>query len=725
MAYIPNSNSVVGFQSQPSSLLVGASIIGLTPVAPTPSSVMVVNTVSTLSVNQGTSPWVVNVPTSSYIAYQLAGSVLAVSGSFSSTNTSVTAYQGGAWSASITSGYLNVIGSVATVPATGTWITSVMNTNPSSLMVGASIFGTVPVTQTTSPWVVNVPTPSYISYQVAGSVMAVSGSFSAGNSSVTLLGGGTIYQEKNAVTASALGIPVLFKIDETNSVLSAVSPQSPFPIRGSVTALQGTNPWQVNLSSPSIIILTPAGSVQAVRTDNASVIAVLSNSSVAVLQGTNPWLIGNTSVQLVAGTVAIGSVAVLQGTNPWIVNVPTPSYISYQAAGSIMAVSGSFSSGNTSVQLLGSNAVIGSVTALQGTQPWLVNVQGSVALGVGNTSVTQSGAWNVNVNSILGTYTEKNAVTASAIGIPILFKIDETNSVLSAVSPQSPFPVKGSVTVLQGTNPWQVNLSSPSIIILTPAGSVQAVRTDNASVIAVLSNSSVAVLQGTNPWVVNVPTPSYLSIQPGGSVLNANISGSVAAAITNFTASVAANINVISASIVTNQGTNPWVIGSIVGTYAEDSASNTADKGIFSLNVRNDTMSSVTSADGDYGALSIGPVGEGIFANAPITKWISKVTSVMSGTSVQSFAGPGTSIFTYITGIYVTNEASVASRVTITQGLGAVPSSFLTVLIAPAGGGSNNIYLNPIRVLDNNGISASISAVASVFVTITGFTAKT
>ena len=97
----------------------------------------------------------------------------------------------------------------------------------------------------------------------------------------------------------------------------------------------------------------------------------------------------------------------------------------------------------------------------------------------------------------------------------------------------------------------------------------------------------------------------------------------------------------------------------------------------------------------------------------------------MTGVSVQVLAAPGASIFTYITGINVINESATASRVTITQGAGAVPSSMLTWIIAPAAGGSNSSYLNPIRVLDNNGISASISTVASIYVTITGFTAKT
>lgn len=672
MAYDPQNGSVVVFQKDPTKLVGTVSIVGSpTQIAgsilainmPSPSviayqaagsilavsgtftaspqasinalqlagsvlavrtdnaSIVAVLSNSSVAALQGTNPWLVNVPTPSYISYQAAGSILAVSGTFTaSPQASINALQ--------------LAGSVLAVRTDNASIVAVLSNS------------SVAVLQGTNPWVVNVPTPSYIAYQLAGSVMQVTGG-----------GGGTQYQENNAVTPSVVGNAILYKKDETNSVLSAVSPQHPLPVQGSITTLQGTNPWVVNTTTPSYIAIQAGGSILAVNMPSPSVI--VNNTSVVV----NNIVTGQSSVYLIPGVGVLGSVAALQGTNPW---------------------------------LIGNNSVL----AFQGTTPW-------------------------TINSILGTYQEKAAAgNASVLGQVILFKNNVTTSTLAAVSTLDPLPVIGSIATLQGTNPWITVPTSGSIIATQIANSVMGVRTDNASVIAVLSLSSVATLQGTNPWIVNVPTQSYLSIQPGGSVLNANISGSVAAAVTNFSASVAANINVISASIVTNQGTNPWVIGSIVGTYAEDAGHTTADKGLFVLGVRNDTMSSITSTDADYSPMAVGPVGENIVANAPITKWVQGATSVMSGTSVQVLAAPGTSIFTYITGIYVTNEASVASRVTITQGLGAVPASMVTWVIAPAGGGSNNIYLNPLRVLDNLGVSASINAVASIYITITGFTAK-
>lgn len=579
MAYIPSSGSVVAFQSDPTKFVGTVSVVSTSP--------------QSVAVLQGTNPWQVNVPSPSTIAYQLAGSIMAVSATVNTGNSSVQVV--GIMPPQSVSGVglfnVNHVGN-GSVLVTQNDPTKLVGTM--SVMGNLSVLGTVPVTQATAsnPWI------------ITGSVQGA--------------GAGTQYGE-NQQAASVTGTAVMFKSNLTTSILTVVSPANPLPasVQGNVGVTQITTPWAVNMPSPSVVVIHPAGSVVQVRTDNASVVTVLTNSSVTTLQGTNPWQ----------------------------VNVPSPSYIAYQLAGSVMAVNATVNTGNSSVQVLGGVAVIGSVATLQGTNPWLI----------GNSSVLAfQGTTPWTVNSILGTYQEKAAAgIASALGQVILFKNNTTTSTLAAVSTIDPLPVQG----------------------------------------------SVATLQGTTPWIVNVPTPSYLSIQLAGSVLNANISGSIAAFVGNN-------------------------IGSIVGTYAEDSASNTTDKGLFVLGVRNDTLASVTSNDGDYGALTVGPSGEVVTANSPITKWISAATSVMYGTSVQAIAPPGASIFTYITGIQVINESANLSRVTFTQGLGRVPASMIAWAIAPATGGSNMVFPNPIRVLDNNGVSASISGISSVYVMIEGFNSK-
>lgn len=296
--------------------------------------------------------------------------------------------------------------------------------------------------------------------------------------------------------------------------------------------------------------------------------------------------------------------------------------------------------------------------------------------------------------------------------------------------------MNSSVTAFQGTNPWIINQPSPSviayqlagsilaisgsfssspqssIIAIQTAGSVMAVRTDNASIIAVLTNSSVAVLQGTNPW--NIGNSSVQTIQGTtpwviGSVI-ATIQSSVAVAITNITS-----------SIIATQGTSPWVIQSVVGTYPDNSAWTEGNSGLYALGVRNDTMSSVSAADVRYSPLAVGPVGETIIANAPITKWIQGVSSVFSGSSVQVLAPQGASIFTYITGLQVANASANNVYLTLTGGVGSV----LAYTVAPANGGSNIVLPNAWKTGANSGFSASVSGVSSIFLSAQGFISKT
>jgi hypothetical protein len=727
MAYVPPSDSVVAFQSKPSSLLVGASIIGLTPVnvvnnlSFNPSSVYILNPVSTLSVNT-------NVPTPSYISYQLAGSVLAVSGSFSANaQASINALQlaGSVLAVNMPSPSVIAYQAAGSIMA----VSGSFTANPQASINALQLAGSV--------LAVNMPSPSVIAYQLAGSIMAVSATVNTGNSSVQLVPGFATIGSVAAFQGGTwvMGPSSVYVVNPV-STLTINSTSGPSSVQllvgqaviGSVAVLQATDPWKVNVPTPSFISIQPAGSVQAVRTDNASVIAVLSNSSVAVLQGTDPWK----------------------------VNVPTPSYIAYQLAGSIMAVSATVNTGNSSVQLVPGFATIGSVAAFQGGL-WATSVS-----GVGLFNVNHTGNGSVVV---VGQYTEKSSAgNASVIGVPFLFKSNATTSVLATVSDLNPLPVSvqgtltisnpnssvvvnniltgvssvqlltgigviGSVAVLQGTSPW---LITGSVAVLEPGGvrvtSVVGTYQEKAaagqasvvgfpimfksnnttSVLAVPSSAdplpiigSVAALQGTNPWIVNPANSSIITIIQQG---NSSVTGTM---------------SVLGTVPVTFAGGY-----SIVGTYAEDSAHATADKGLLSLNVRNDTLSSITSTDADYSPWAMGPAGEGIVANAPITKWVSGTGSVMNGTSIQVIAAPGTSIFTYITGINVVNESAVTARVTITQGRGAVVASMLTWVIAPGAGGSNSTYPNGLRVLDNNGISASISAAASVYVTITGFNAK-
>lgn len=162
------------------------------------------------------------------------------------------------------------------------------------------------------------------------------------------------------------------------------------------------------------------------------------------------------------------------------------------------------------------------------------------------------------------------------------------------------------------------------------------------------------------------------------------------------------------------------ITGSIVGTYAEDSASANTDKGLFALSVRNDTLSSVTSTDGDYSAQTVGPSGEVITANAPLTKWVQGVASVFTGVIQPIIPAQGASIFTYITSGQVANAS--ANNVYLTM-YGAT-SSVIGYLPVPANSGALPLMPNGWKTNANGVFSASVSGVASVFLSFQGFISK-
>lgn len=176
-------------------------------------------------------------------------------------------------------------------------------------------------------------------------------------------------------------------------------------------------------------------------------------------------------------------------------------------------------------------------------------------------------------------------------------------------------------------------------------------------------------------------------------------------------------------AIVTGSVATIWQSPSLVGTYAEDAAHTTGDKGIFGLAVRNDTMSSITSTDGDYSPHAVGPAGEQIVANAPITKWILGTADlrVVLGASVTAIPAQGASIFTYITSAQVANFGPSSVLVTFAGGLGSI----LGYTIAPAGGGSNIVYSNALKTGANSAFTASINGTASVLVSAQGFISRT
>lgn len=349
-------------------------------------------------------------------------------------------------------------------------------------------------------------------------------------------------------------------------------------------------------------------------------------------------------------------------------------------------------------QLPAGTAVLGSIMALQGSNPWIIT--GSVQAAItpsANQSV--SGAVQVDVRgsvavaiisgSIAATFTPPaNQSVSGTVGASVIGNVNTTITSIATVG-----QVMGSVAALQATNPWIVT-SSVAGGIFPVSGSVAAVIIGTPNVNAA---GSVVAFQGAG-W-----------------------SGSVAAIVTNtvnVAGSVAAFITGTASVIVVFQAP------SIVGTYAEDAASATGDKGFLVMGARNDTLASVTSADGDYSSHVVGPAGELIAVNAPFTKWVSGTASALGGvpmtTSVTVVGAQGASIFTYITAIQVANNSANNVLVSFYGGT----ESILGRTMAPANGGSNITIPNGWKTNANSAFASSVSGVASIYVSAQGFIAK-
>lgn len=287
------------------------------------------------------------------------------------------------------------------------------------------------------------------------------------------------------------------------------------------------------------------------------------------------------------------------------------------------------------------------------------------------------------------------------------------------------------------TNKWVINSDGSAQVSVL--GGLQV----TGSVLANIGGSVVAVNQGSVGAVIiggsilSVPTGSVIAVQQGsvgavvigGSVI-AQVIGSVVSLNTGsiITTNVGSVITVWKdSSVLAIPGNTSqisiWPAPSIVGTYAEDTAHVVDSRGLFTLAIRNDTMASVTSATGDYSQYAVGPSGETVTANAPLTSWVRGTADLRGPVTVHSvtvIAAQGASVFTYVTGVQVVNFGPSSVIVTFS----GATSSIVGYTIAPAGGGSNIYYPNALKTNQNAAFAASISGTASVLVSAQGFTAR-
>lgn len=419
-------------------------------------------------------------------------------------------------------------------------------------------------------------------------------------------------------TTGAGGGYVEVKVDPSGAIVTALSSTVSFQGGTWNVGLNSTNASVITVSQGSIGAVIVGGSIAASFTPPAN--QSVSGTVGATQQGTwissivntvpSSVLVG-TSIfgQLPAGTAVLGSVAALQGTNPWVV-------VS-SIAGGIFPISGSVAATITNTN---------------------VNVSGSVAAFQAGTQITSVSGQVTVVSSLAG-------------GL---------------------FPISGSVAAAQiGT--WSTSVMTNVITSIATAGQVM---------------GSVATLQGTNPWIVNFQNSSILAVPVG-------------------------SVQVVLRS------------PSIVGTYAEDAAHTSGDKGLFTLGVRNDTVASFVSANTEYTPIGVDSAGRTMIKPfAPGEASIIAVTSIVSAgkaASVQLFAAPGAGLKNYITDFNIANSGATTTVVLFADS----DSSILGRTIAPTGGGSNYQFATPLVTTRTNTVVnlEILSSSSIVYATVTGFKA--
>lgn len=259
--------------------------------------------------------------------------------------------------------------------------------------------------------------------------------------------------------------------------------------------------------------------------------------------------------------------------------------------------------------------------------------------------------------------------------------------------------------------------------VVTVGGTASANQSVSGTVNIV--DSSIATLQGTNPWHVtgSVAAAQY-GLAPG--TYRTSIVSTVPASVSGV--GIFNTTNIGNGSIITVWKDSSVLAGlvstnaSVVGTYAEDSAHTTGDKGVFTLAVRNDTVSSFVSADTEYAPRAVDSAGRTITKPFAATEALVQGVGSTVNIGKASLLGlSGTGLRNYVTDILVANTGSVATFVTFTDS----DASIIGRTIAPATSGSNIHLATPMRTgsLNSQVEFAAITAVSILSVSAYGYKA--
>lgn len=431
-----------------------------------------------VTVYQGTNPWIVDASGQTLYAVVNTEGTVSVDNfpsEFGNNGGSVTAYQGGAWDVNVTGGSIHV--------------------EATAEIEGASIYSTI----------VNTPSVDINSGSIDNTAFANSG------------GSVTVYQGGDPWNVDASG-QTLFAVVNTEPTVSVDNFPTEFGNNGgSVTAYQGTDPWSVDASGNTLYAI--------VNTDNT-----VAGGSITAYQGTDPWTVDGTvtanisggsvtvyqgeefDVNVTGGSIHVEATAEIEGASviATIVNTPDVNIASGSIdntgfannGGSVTAYQGTDpwitdASGSTLFAVVNTDNTVagGSVTAYQGTDPWnvdasgvtlfaVVNTESSVSVNGGSITSYQGGDWDINDISA-GTQTNDVKITLDGESIDVTGS--SIRATISGSVDNTEFGVNGgSITAYQGTNPWTVDATNLDIRDLTSAS--DSVDVTGSSIISTVQN---------------------------------------------------------------------------------------------------------------------------------------------------------------------------------------------------------------------------------------------
>lgn len=301
----------------------------------------------------------------------------------------------------------------------------------------------------------------------------------------------------------------------------------------------------------------------------------------------------------------------------------------------------------------------------------------STLIGVDKTTLSIPTA--AAVNETTGALLTELAASAAVIGHVITDAGSVTTATLSAET------TKVIGTVNQGTSPWIINTGSATAAAI-PANAFMIGVSDGTNLVAVrqasngLNSTAGGLLAVNNAAQFDDVSPTSITENSFGNLrisANRNLYNTIRDAAGNergLNISSGGNISVDTVTTVTTVSTLTTLTGTTTLTpgtgaanlgKAEDAAHTTADVGVFSLGVRNDTLADVTNATADYSQLSTDIKGRVMTAGSPRALKGMVQVQISNSTSETTIIAATASTFHDVYGIILANTGATTTKVSI------------------------------------------------------------